>query len=154
MFLMGEEVGATQDYTYNEFLQKREDLNGMRIGSGARLFRFYQDIIEFRKAHVAVRSDDIRVLYTHNENRILVFERWSADERLLAVANLHDRPFPSGYWIYSPDLPDGVWREVFNSDAAAYGGENVGNAGGRVESRSGYLGCVVPRSGFVVFRAM
>jgi hypothetical protein len=40
MFLMGEEVGAQKDYTYDNFLRNREDLLGERRGDGANLFAF------------------------------------------------------------------------------------------------------------------
>jgi 1,4-alpha-glucan branching enzyme len=154
MFLMGEEVGAAKDYTYDSYLADREDLNGMRTGSGRFLFRFYQDMIAFRQQHSALRSGNISVLYTHNQNRVLVFRLWSADERLLIVASLNNQPFASGYWFYSESLPDANWREIFNSDAAGYGGSNVGNGGGSLESRRGYAGPVVPANGFVVFQAV
>src|SRR4029079_5132861 len=56
MFLMGEEIGAQKRYTVNNFIQNREDLSGERTGTGAKLFRFYQDAIRFRKRHPAIRS--------------------------------------------------------------------------------------------------
>jgi 1,4-alpha-glucan branching enzyme len=153
MFLMGEEVGAAKDYTYDAFLANREDLNGMRVGSGKDLFRFYQDLIAFRRNHSALRSAKVDVLYTHCGHRVLAFRRWSGDEDLLVFCSLNNAPFSSGYWIYSPNTPDGIWREVFNSDAASYGGHNIGSAGGIVQSHAGYVGPVIPANGFVVFRA-
>lgn len=52
---------------------------------------------------------------------MLVFRRTGHGEDLLIVASLNNN-LPSGYWIYSENLPDANWREIFNSDAAAYGG--------------------------------
>lgn len=153
MFLMGEEVGADKDYTYDSYVANKEDLNGLRIGSGRFLFRFYQDMISFRKRHAGLRSGNIDVLYTHTANRVLVFRRWSADENLLVVASLNNQPFPSGYWFYLPNLSDNNWQEIFNSDAAVYGGWNVGNGSGDVQSHGGYFAPVVPANGFLVFRA-
>jgi hypothetical protein len=34
MFLMGEEVGAQQPYTYDRFAEHKEDLEGLRAGDG------------------------------------------------------------------------------------------------------------------------
>jgi 1,4-alpha-glucan branching enzyme len=47
-------------------------------------------------------------------------------ERCVVVVNFS----PNVYYNYRVRVPyAGRWREVFNSDAALYGGTNVGNAG-------------------------
>jgi len=47
-------------------------------------------------------------------------------ERCVVVVNFS----PSVYYNYRVRVPHaGRWREVLNSDAALYGGTNVGNAG-------------------------
>jgi 1,4-alpha-glucan branching enzyme len=152
MFLMGEEVGAANDYTYNDYLNHRENLNGLRTGTGARLFRFYQDLIALRRTHPGLRSGNIDILYTHCDHRVLAFRRWSGAEDLLVFASLNNRPFANGYWIQNSRLPDAAWKEVFNSDAAIYGGSNVGNAGATITSRCGSIGPVIPASGLVIWR--
>jgi len=154
MFLMGEEVGASNDYTYDRYLQNREDLLGMKDGVGQRLFRFYRDLIAFRYNHSALRTRNIDVLHTHNDNRVLVFHRWSDNEEVLIFASLNNKPFGSGYWISSPNLATKTWQEIFNSDSQAYGGQNIGNGGGRITAQQGSIGSVIPASGFVVFRAV
>ena len=40
--------------------------------------------------------------------------------------------------------------EVFNSDAAIYGGRNVGNAGAAIPSAGGRIEVAIPAVGFVV----
>jgi 1,4-alpha-glucan branching enzyme len=47
-------------------------------------------------------------------------------------------------------IPDAGWREVFNSDAAIYGGQNVGNSGATIISRGGQFTANIPAKGFVV----
>ena len=47
----------------------------------------------------------------------------------LVAGNLGNVAFASGYWIHSDRIGDAGWTEIFNSDAAVYGGSNVGNAG-------------------------
>jgi len=45
MFLMGEEIGRGEYFTYDGFFLNKEDLIGQRTGDGQFLFRFYQDLI-------------------------------------------------------------------------------------------------------------
>ena len=61
MFLMGEEVGAQNIFLYQaqSFLANRVDIVGDSQTVGAKLFRFFQDIIRFRRSHVAVTSHDL-----------------------------------------------------------------------------------------------
>jgi len=56
MFFMGEEVVAQRSYRFDNVNQSKEDLAGERAGAGARMFRFYQDIIRMRRANRALRS--------------------------------------------------------------------------------------------------
>ena len=67
MFLMGEEVGAVKPYRYDTFMDNREDSPGERAGSGAALFRFYQDAIRFARRHPSVRARNIDVVVRENE---------------------------------------------------------------------------------------
>jgi len=48
-------------------------------------------------------------------------------------------------------IPDAGWKEIFNSDAAIYGGQNIGNGGATIKSTQGQFKTVVPANGFVVF---
>lgn len=127
MFFMGEEVGAAKDYRYDDFLLFREDLEGLRRSSGANLFRFYRDIIRLRRDVEAVRSRNIDILHIHDNNRVLVFRRWTTAEEVLVLASLNNRPFNAGYIVRSDRIAAGPWRELLNSDADIYGGDNVGN---------------------------
>jgi 1,4-alpha-glucan branching enzyme len=72
---------------------------------------------------------------------------------LLILASLNDAPFDHGYIIGADPgrLPAGGWQEVFNSDAAIYGGDNVGNGGATLEVNNGQMNAVIPAHGFVVF---
>ena len=67
------------------------------------------------------------------------------------IASLNDAPFPAGYRVQTgAGLPDGVWREVFNSDASVYGGDNVGNYGATIPSAGGAINLIIPAHGFIV----
>jgi 1,4-alpha-glucan branching enzyme len=151
LFLMGEEVGAEKAYTYDRFNEAKEDLHALRAGSGANLFRFYQDVIAFRLANPAVRSHDVQVLHARDPERVIAFRRWAPGQDLLVIASLNNQPFDApGYRIQHPALADAGWREVFNSDAARYGGDNVGNLGATLRAAGGTLEAVVPANGFVI----
>ena len=82
----------------------------------------------------------------------LAFTRNYGPDHVLVMASLNNQPFSSGYAI--DGVADGRWREVFNSDAALYGGWNDGNGGADLPSGSGRFTAVLPRAGFVVFRRL
>lgn len=152
MFFMGEEIGAQKLYTYANFFANREDILGERAGFGSRMFRFYQDIITLSRRLRSVRSQNIDILHQSNGNRVSAFKRWSGDEQVIVFANLNNRPFSSGYRIEKdlPGIPNAWWKEIFNSDAAMYGGHNVGNLGASIPSHNGSLEVRLPANGFVV----
>jgi 1,4-alpha-glucan branching enzyme len=153
MFLMGEEIGAAKYFRYDDFFLNKEDLVGERTGDGRFLFRFYQDLIRLVGDNPAARSGVLDVIYRHNDNRVIAFTRTSAGQQLLTLASLNDAPFDHGYFIGtdSARLPAGRWQEVFNSDAAIYGGDNVGNSGASLQVNNGQVNALIPARGFVVF---
>ncbi len=154
MFFMGEEIGAQNIFTYKseQVLASREDILGATSGQAVLLFRFYQDIIRFRLHHPAVRTHQLTTIYTHDDNRVLAFVRDEPTEQLLIVASLNNAAYSNGYLMPAgPLLPDGSWREIFNSDAAVYGGEGVGNFGSVVRSGQGQIQIVIPANGFLIF---
>jgi 1,4-alpha-glucan branching enzyme len=152
MFLMGEEVGAQKPYRYDDFLEYREDLFGQRKGDGSRMFQFYQDMIRLRRNHPGLRSRQIDVLHVHDANRVIAFRRWDRSDDFLVLASLNNHPFRSGYVIENSRLPDGLWKEVLNSDGEAYGGDDVGNLGGSPASTRGWFNAVIPANGVAVFQ--
>jgi 1,4-alpha-glucan branching enzyme len=154
MFFMGEEVGATLPYRYDDVRagrETREDLMGLRAGSGADLFRFYSDLIRLRLAHPALRARNCEVMHTHDENRICVFRRRGAGEETIVVGTLNNRAFSRGYTIQDWRIADGRWREIFNSDAAAYGGSDLRNEGA-LTSAGGVLTVNVPANSLLVLQ--
>ena len=153
MFFMGEEIGAQKRYTYDNFLLNREDILGERDGNGKTLFRFYQELITLSRRLRSIRSHNIDILHQSNSNRVIAFKRWSGDEEVIIVASLNNTAFANGYVIEKDLLaiPNAGWKEIFNSDAAIYGGQNVGNGGAIIPSNQGRLNVVIPANGFVVF---
>jgi 1,4-alpha-glucan branching enzyme len=152
MFFMGEEVAAHNRYTYDNFLSNREDLLGERSGTGKAMFRFYQDLITLSRRLRSIRGHNIDILHHHNDNRVIAFKRWIDGEEVIIVASLASAAFHNGY-VVAKDLlaiPNAAWKEIFNSDAALYGGHNVGNGGAVISSAQGRLNVIIPASGFVI----
>jgi 1,4-alpha-glucan branching enzyme len=83
---------------------------------------------------------------------VVAFKRWSATEQVIILASFNDTAFADGYRIQKDSLgiPDGGWRESFNSNSRFYGGDDIGNGGGTVWAGGGALTAVLPASGFVV----
>lgn len=154
MFLMGEEIGAAKPFRYNDWIDNREDLHGDRGGKGARLFRFFQELIALRRRLPALRSANSKVVHIHNDNRVIAFKRWSDQSEALVLATLSNDPFPAGYVIQHDHIPGATWREVFSSDSAAYGGLNFGNGGRTVSNAQGTFQAVLPPNGFVIFERL
>jgi 1,4-alpha-glucan branching enzyme len=152
MFFMGEEIGAQKHYTYNNFLANREDIFGERANNGEALFRFYQDLISLSHRFHSVRSRNIDILHQSNSNRVIAFKRWSGGEEVIIVASFNNTAFTNGYVIEKDLLaiPNAGWKEIFNSDATIYGGQNIGNWGSVILSIQGRLNVVIPARGFVV----
>jgi 1,4-alpha-glucan branching enzyme len=151
MFLMGEEVGATKDFTFDGFVENREDLMGERLGEGRHLFRFYRDLIRLRRRHHTFATPNLDIVLAHNQDRVLAFHRWKGPEHYLVVATLSDRGWPDGYELRAQGLLDGRWREIFTSDSAWYDGAGVGNVD-ELHARAGELTLRLPARGFVVLR--
>jgi 1,4-alpha-glucan branching enzyme len=156
MFFMGEEIGATEPYRYDDFRHHREDIVGARAGSGRKLFEFYREAIQLARRRPAARSQQIDILHVNPAGRVIAFLRRAGSDQLLIVASLANRPYLDGYLVHSDPsrLPSGMWHEVFNSDAAAYGGHNVGNFGAAIPAADGRFEARVPANGFLVFWKM
>ncbi|RZU40341.1 alpha-amylase family glycosyl hydrolase [Edaphobacter modestus] len=152
MFFMGEEIGAQKKYTFDNFLANREDILGERTGNGKNLFRFYQDLVSLSRRLRSIRGHNIDILHQSNTNRVIAFKRWSGSEEIIIVASFSNGSFANGYEIEKDTLaiPTANWKEVFNSDSAFYGGQNIGNSGAILQSSGGRLTMMLPANGFCV----
>jgi 1,4-alpha-glucan branching enzyme len=86
---------------------------------------------------------------TWNPN-VSAFVRWDAEGRpLVAVSNFSGAPLHD----YELDLPlAGVWQELLNSDASAFGGSGVGNLGAVTADASGRARMTLPPLGSLWLR--
>jgi 1,4-alpha-glucan branching enzyme len=109
-----------------------------------------------RRRSPALRGNASQNIFHVNETaNVIAWHRWTPNgDDLVMVASFNNRPFDS----YCLGLPiAGDWLEIFNSDAAVYGGDNRGN-GGRIKAngpaRDGLpaSACLtLPRLGLLVF---
>ncbi|HKG94176.1 MAG TPA: alpha amylase C-terminal domain-containing protein, partial [Gemmatimonadaceae bacterium] len=154
MFFMGEEVVAQKHCRFDNIADSKEDLHGERAGAGARMFRYYQDLIRLRRVNPAARARHLDVVHAHGPTRVIAFARREGSNELLVVASLNNHPFEHGYVIQTaPDrLPAGGWQETFNSDAGIYGGRDVGNYGGVIPSDGGRIELRLPANGVLVLQ--
>ena len=152
MFFMGEEIGAQKFYRYNDFMQNREDIIGDSTGTGAALFRYYQDLIHLSETSAAIRSRNIDVSIADDANRVIAFHRWDDIGEFLVVGCLANAGFTNGYWIHGDRLGAASWTEIFNSDSQDYGGWNIGNGGRTLTAVNSALNLVIPAVGLVVLR--
>jgi 1,4-alpha-glucan branching enzyme len=151
MFLFGEEVGAEQRFKYSAVLENKEDFHGMREGNGKHMYTFYSDVNALRLTFPSLRSRNIDIVHVQDDTRVIVFRRWNNEESFLIFASLADQPFAHGYVVNNNRIESGMWTEVFNSDSARYGGDNVGNGGQAITCTDGRIQAVIPFAGFVVF---
>ena len=154
MFFMGEEIVAQRCYRFDNVDSSKEDLYGERVGAGARMFRFYQDLIRLRRGNAAVRSRDLDVVHASGRDRVIAFTRSAGQSQVLVVASLSNRPFLDGYTIATDPhlLSAGWWQETFNSDSNLYGGADVGNYGSAVRADGGRVHVRIPANGLLLFQ--
>ncbi|OHV49429.1 alpha-amylase family glycosyl hydrolase [Pseudofrankia sp. BMG5.36] len=156
MFLMGDEVGATKAYTYDHFTEDKEDLHGLREGTGAGLFAAHRDLAGLRLASPAAKSRDIEILHTNDPARVIAFRRWSGPagetrgEELLVVVSLNNAPFPS-YLLRHPSLSGTPWRPRLSTDAATYGGRGAPVAEALTPTADGTVDLALPAVAALVF---
>ena len=152
MFFMGEEVGASRPYRYDDFINAREDYYALRQGPGANLFRFYRDLIRLRLSHPALRSPNIDIIYRPRCQPYAGFPAMGGERRAVGCGQPEQYLFYRRLRLFKTPLSrDGQWREIFNSDAAAYGGSGLANQG-LIPSTGGEFTVRVPANGVLVFQ--
>ena len=160
LLFMGGEIGQRAEWNANAEL----DWWLLEAGPYHRgLQQFVQDLNRLYLAEPALWKSDYDQDGFHwidcsdHQNSVLSFLRQDAEHfhELVVIANL--TPVPRQQ--YRVGLPRaGKWREVLNSDAAVYGGGNMGNLGGVVAAERACHGqpCsadfVLPPLSILVFR--
>ena len=107
----------------------------------------YRALNELRASSDAFRADaPMNRIYTHNDNKVMAYERTDGKDRYVVVTNLSGNDY-SNYRI--DGMPAGQWTEVFNSNARDFGGTGFGNFGGTGAFNEGMN---IPAGSSVVFK--
>lgn len=110
-------------------------------------FHFFKDAIALRNSSPAFRADaEVQRVYTHNDDSVMAFTRKSGNEEYLIIGSLNRQNLEG----YNMPLPPGNWKEVLNSDAGVYGGNNFGNYGATLNG--GNTKVNIPSAGYVVLK--
>jgi len=94
----------------------------------ADVYAFFQDVIRVRRGWPAFKADaPWQVFHLDESSNIIAFRRTdTTGNPFVVLANFGN----ANLWNYRIGLPaGGDWQEILNSQAAAYGGNGVGNGG-------------------------
>lgn len=131
-------------------------LDWQQIGDslGAPMQQMVRDINQLRWAHPALRSPAGFVTHVDNQNQIAGFKRYDlSGDVLLVVVNAGNGQWSSSDYGVSLAGDSGTWREVFNSQAPAYGGiDAVGNFGMDLPAVNGQIWINLPSWSVLVFQ--
>ena len=130
LMFMGAEFGQGREWNYDQSL----DWHLLDYPLHAGLRQYVKDLNRLYQEEAALHEVDFEGHGFHwidcndSDNSVVSFVRRSQDGREVVLAILNFTPVPrDGYRIGVP--VGGSYVELINSDAAVYGGGNVGNAG-------------------------
>jgi 1,4-alpha-glucan branching enzyme len=159
MLFMGAEFGQRSEWNHDQSLEWHVAEMPLHRGIKA----WVRDLNSFYRNEPALYEHDFEptgfswVDCNDQENGVISFIRWGNGEPILVVGN--STPVPRhGYRVGVP-LP-GYWKEVLNSDAAAYDGADVGNLGGQQSDSISWQGqphsvnLTLPPLGILFFKRM
>ena len=131
LLFMGDEFGQSNEWNYTQSLDWH--LLQYRDHSGIQLWvkdlnKLYQEYDFLAKTDYDPNGFEWTVVDDAN-NSVVAFVRKNADgERILVVCNL--TPVVRENYRIGVDKA-GFWEEILNSDATIYGGDGIGNSGGK-----------------------
>lgn len=133
MLFMGTE--GHQDGWWDPVLGDTTDyrLDWAKLGDslGAPMRLMVADVNRVRWEHEGVRTGEGEVAHVDSQNGVVAFKRFNnAGDVLLVVVNAGDGQWSAGDYGVNLAGDEGSYREIFNSQAAVYGGVNApGNFG-------------------------
>jgi 1,4-alpha-glucan branching enzyme len=159
LMFMGSELGQWREWNYDESLDWHLAEEPMHAG----LRRWVQDLNYTYQRERSLHEIDFEgagfswIDCNDNENSVVSLMRRAHDPHDFTVIVANFTPVPrQAYRIGVPE--DGWYREVLNSDAAIYGGSNMGNGGGAMAEpipAHGFphsISLVVPPLGFLLLK--
>ncbi len=143
MIFMGDEFYATGQWDDDP----DHALDWAQLDAHSDIWEFNRALIRLKRNHGAMHTNSFEIPVVDNDMKIVVHKRWDDyGDVLIFVTNF--RAIEQTRGIPFPE--DGTWYEILNSDAAAYGGDNVGN-GGSVNVSSGWANCRIGSYSMIVF---
>jgi 1,4-alpha-glucan branching enzyme len=131
LLFMGSEFGQWREWNHDDSL----DWHLLQDQGHAAIRRYVQDLNWHYAAEAALHQVDFTpegfrwIDCNDNENSVVSFVRYARDRRDFVVMIFNFTPVPRAE--YRMGVPEPGWYvELLNSDAALYGGGNVGNGGG------------------------
>jgi 1,4-alpha-glucan branching enzyme len=133
--------------------EHRFDWSLLRTWEGEQMMRLVGGANATRWQNPALRADALEVLHRDGDNGVLAFKRWNDEGNVvLVVVNIGDAEWRSSDYGVAMGGERGGWREIFNSQAAEYGGYDCGNGGRTLHVQGdGRLHVSLPRWSVVMF---
>jgi 1,4-alpha-glucan branching enzyme len=131
LLFMGDEFGQWREWSHDRSL----DWHLLEDPAHAGLRRYVQDLNGCYRAEPALYENDFEpdgfrwIDCNDNENSAVSFVRYARDRGDFVVMIFNFTPVPRARYRIGVPAP-GWYAELLNSDAALYGGSDVGNAGG------------------------
>jgi len=133
----------------------RVDWSKIGDAIGAPMQQMVRDVNNLRWAHSGLRSPAGQVVHVDNQNQVVAFTRYNTEgDVLLVVVNAGNGQWRSGDYGVNMGGESGSWREIFNSQAPAYGGVNtVGNYGYAIPVTNGQMSMNLSCCSVLIFSA-
>jgi 1,4-alpha-glucan branching enzyme len=135
LLFMGGELATTREWNQDDVL----DWQGLDSALRRGVLDWVRDVNAIYRRHPALHRRDCKpgalewLVADDRDNSVLVFQRNGDGDDPPVIVACNFTPVPRhGYRVGVART--GNWREVLNSDAALYGGSDVGNLGGVVPS--------------------
>ena len=131
LLFMGAEFAQEREWNHDTSL----DWHLLSDSAHAGMQRLVRDLNTLYRALPALHAHDCEaegfewIDANDSANSVLTFLRKAGPEREIAVVALNFTPVPRRNYRIGVSKP-GFYREALNSDAATYGGSNLGNGGG------------------------
>ena len=142
LLFMGGEFGQEREWNHNQSLDWHLLDDPLHRGVKDAI----RDLNHLYQATPALYARDVEpggfqwLVADDQDNSVIAWARKGREPGEIAVVVSNFTPVPrEGYRIGVPE--PGFYREAFNSDAAQYGGSNIGNMGGRESEDAPSHGC-------------
>jgi 1,4-alpha-glucan branching enzyme len=97
------------------------------VSGNSGILQMYRDLIAIRKNHASLRGNNVEVFHVDNNNKLIAFRRWNANQNTVVIVNFGSSTWSGNYQIGWP-----VWKTghcIFNGDWNGYSSD-FGNHGG------------------------